>query len=130
MTKVSYLFGFIILSILAVNFAVFNNAIGSGDMISQDKAVEIANEEITILGYNLKNMEIRVSFHENPWNEYLPRNDTSKYVSVRKNKLEDKKYWAVYYFVKTKNDQITVGGDVCIFIDANTGEIITNYRGK
>ena len=93
-------------------------------MLSRDQAIELAGKEATRLGYDVTNMQITVSRHSEPWNEYFPKESRSMYCKERKKYLEEKEYWAVYYGSRKK------GGDCCIFVDVATGKILTTYRGK
>ena len=99
--------------------------------ITEKKAIEIANEEAIKLGYDIKSMDIKITKYNTPWNEYIPKDSKSEYIIERLNKLKNKEYWAVYYYYDFKKiGMIYKGGDLCIFVDAKTGEIITTYRGK
>ncbi len=123
----------IIICILLIyfNISIANNAVESNDMKTEQEAIEIANIEIKKLGYDKKAMNIKVTFHETPYNDYLPKGNTSDYIIERRNKLKNKKYWAVYYYRASKEIGIIhKGGDICVFIDVFSGDIITNYRGK
>ncbi|MCP4721002.1 MAG: hypothetical protein GY860_16230 [Desulfobacteraceae bacterium] len=99
-------------------------------MITETKAIKIANKEVESFGYNLKLMAVSTSYHEEPWNDYFPKENTSNYYSEKRNQLKNKKYWAVYYFKKKIDNIVVKGGDVCIFVDSATGKVLTNYRGK
>ena len=107
------------------------NATEEENMLKQKTIIEIANKAINKLGYDTAAMEMELIFHEHPWNVFFPKESMSKYVVVRRNKLANKKYWAVYFYKTVKKDgPIYKGGDVCIFINAKTGDILTTYRGK
>lgn len=104
---------------------------GDNMKITKEKAIEISNERAIELGYNVKFMNIKVSKHDVSWNEYLPKDSVDTFVIERQKKLKSRNYWAVYYSpISERKGEIIVGGDVCIFIDANTGEIITDIRWK
>jgi len=93
--------------------------------ITEDKAIELANKEAKNLGYNIESMKVKVTHYSTSSNEYLSDSDEEYYV-VRRNKLKNKEYWAVYY----SNPKFKKGGDLCIFIDSSTGDVLTNIRGK
>ena len=102
-----------------------------GDMeITKDKAIEIANKEAKKLGYDIESMNIKITKHNTPWNEYLPKESETEYDVERKKQLTNKEYWAVYYYPKQEKNYPILGGDICIFVDSSSGEIITNIRGK
>ena len=109
---------------------------GQDEKVKKIKAIEIADKEAIKLGYKIDTMDMEISLCNVPWNRYLSKARDDEYAVSRKNKLKNRKYWAIYYAPRHKesidSDEIiiTAGGDVCIFIDADTGEVITNYRGK
>jgi len=95
--------------------------------ISEKDAIKIAKKEVNELGYNSFFMRIKISFHTTPWNDCLPKERMSNFYLEKRNLLKNRNYWAVYF------GPIAIahkGGDVCIFIDANTGEVITVVGGK
>lgn len=99
--------------------------------ITKEQIIEIANKEAIMLGYDTKIMDIKVTKYNTPWNDYLPKDCNSDYCIERQNKLMNKEYWAVYYYYKPKQaEESYKGGDLCIFVNANNGDIITIYRGK
>lgn len=104
-----------------------NNAADQSMTITEEEAVKIAKEKIKSFGYDSENMAIKVSLHNEPWNPYLPKDSKDYYHKLRQDKLKGKKYWAVYYYPKSPTH---LGGDVCIFIDSQTSQVITDYRGK
>ena len=93
--------------------------------MTRDKAIEIANVRSKQLGYIIENMNIEATKYNTPWNEYLPKDSTDKYHVEKRNRLNNREYWAVYYYPMAGK-----GGDFCIFVDANTGEIIMDIRWK
>jgi len=97
--------------------------------VTKEKAVEIANKEALRFGYDIKTMDVWISKYDTPWNPYLPRGSKSEYIIERQNKLKSKKYWAINY-TPIQGMGIALGGNICVFIDANNGEVITIYRGK
>ena len=99
--------------------------------ITNDQAMEIANKEAMRLGHDTKLMDIEVTLNNVHWNKFFPKGSTSEYVRERQNKLKGKEYWAIWYHPsQTIGGGMAKGGDVCIFIDSKTGEVLTNYRGK
>lgn len=94
--------------------------------ISETKAIEIAKEEITNMGYEIAKMKMEISRHDTIFNKWLPEKSQSEYIAERQEKLKGKEYWAIYFYRKDN----VLGGDVCIFVDTVTGEVLANYRGK
>jgi hypothetical protein len=119
------------LFVLTVIFSYFylkeGETMGQPAKISKEQAIVIANDEVKKLEYEIANMGVKATIHNEPWNPYLPKDSTSQYIKERKDKLSGKQYWAVYYSPK---DPLRIGGDVCIFIDSQTGDVVTSYRGK
>ena len=103
---------------------------GNDMKIIKEKAIGIANKEAKKLGYDVESMNIKITKYNTPWNEYLSKESKTEYDIERKKRLTNKEYWAVYYYPKPQKDQVMKGGDICIFVDANNGEIITNIRWK
>ena len=71
-----------------------------------------------------------VSQHSSPTNPYLPNNDEAldseeqALLKKVKDKLKNKTYWAIYFSPKKLPDQIIFDGDISIFLDAISGEIL------
>lgn len=100
-------------------------AYGNNMQIIENKAIEIANKEAKNLGYDIESMTVKATHYKSPLNEYISDSKEEYYVE-RKSKLENKEYWAIYYF----DPKFKKGGDICIFIDSSNGEMITSIRGK
>jgi uncharacterized protein YcfL len=103
------------------------------DQINQADAIKIANEEASRLDYNIYDKKTTVGKEAITWDslivqyKYFRLPSLSKY----KAKLENKKFWSVYYEPKQITDMdIIFGGDLWIFIDAKNGEIICTIKGK
>lgn len=124
-----YLFVFVLgLFLFFVCLGIKNN--DASDLkikITGEEAIRLAKGKIKSFGYDSENMAVKVSSHNQPWNPYVPENSTDEYDLIRKDKLTGKKYWAVYYYW---TNPLRKGGDVCIFVDADTGKIITECRWK
>jgi hypothetical protein len=122
---------FLIISIVMLFQHVTIRAYGVDMKVSKDEAIEIANRESKRFGYDKETMNVEATKYNTPWNEYLPKNSNEKYYVERMNKLNNREYWAVYYYPNPEKVGIGYkGGDFCIFVDANTGEIITDIRWK
>jgi hypothetical protein len=94
--------------------------------VIRERAIEIASIEAARLGYDLKSMNVSTIQQDTPWNMLFPKDSKSDYDIERQERLAGKKYWLIYFSTK----QNRMGGDLGVFIDFNTGEIITLYRGK
>lgn len=99
--------------------------------VSRDKALEIANSEAKKIGYDITIMNIITTKYNTPWNKYLPKDSNDEYHAGKMSKLKNREYWAIYYYPDRKKVGLGYkGGDFCIFIDTNSGEIITDIRWK
>lgn len=120
--------------VLFILIFLFRHIIGANanDMtVIKDKAIKIANEEAKQLGYDLEIMSVKATLYNTPWNEYLSKDSIDEYSVERRDKLKNRRYWAVYYYLDPEKVGTRYkGGDLCIFIDSTTGEIITDIRGK
>lgn len=112
---------------VSLMLTVFMNikAYATNTLIIENKAIEIANKEAKKIGYDIESMNVKTAHYKTPSNEYLPDSEEKYYVD-RRSKLENKEYWAIYYF----DPKLKKGGDICIFIDSSSGEVITSVRGK
>lgn len=119
----------IILSIILIS--CMNIGAYGTDMITEDGAIKIANNEALKLGYDLKIMSLEANKFSTPWNNCLPKDSIDEYYVEKKDKLKNREYWAIYYYPDLKKVGTGYkGGDFCIFVDANSGEVITYIRWK
>jgi hypothetical protein len=98
--------------------------------ISEEQAIVIADRKMFEMGYQVKVMNMSITLHDRPWNDLLPKENSSEYVVTRRNKLMNKIYWCIYYSLKPTRGGVNVGGDAGIFIDVKTGDILAIYRGE
>ncbi len=100
----------------------------SGDVmnIGKTEAVEIANQEVERLGYNIKSMNVEVVKNLMPSTWSNSSDVESRYFKEEKNKLNGKEFWMIYYSPKV----LKLGGDVRLFVDINNGDILVRVRGK
>jgi len=97
---------------------------------SKIDALKLASKYAEELGYDVNSMNIEISKYNQPYNEYFPKDEKDEYAVERRNKLKGKNYFAVYFFTPIRGNIATSGGDVCVFIDTENGNILTDYRGK
>jgi hypothetical protein len=97
--------------------------------ISKEEVSKIANKVAKDLGYDVENMILKADEKNTEWKEYVA------YIKgmppAFEAKLKDRVYWAVYFQPIPDPDPniVLVGGDLWVFIDANTGEVITHIKG-
>lgn len=122
---------FILALLLFINVFIDVVALGADELLEKQKIIKVAKKEIKIMGYDVELMDLTMTFYEEPWNAFLPKDNMSSYVIERKNKLKNKKYWAVYFSRSSTDNKFNYkGGDVCVFIDAKTGDMLASFRGK
>ena len=90
--------------------------------------VEIANKTAKELGYNLSDMTISLDRDNSAWNKHISKGPffEDEFGREIKKKLDNKKYWAVHYNPK----RAQLGGDLFVFVDKETKEVITVIRGQ
>jgi hypothetical protein len=109
-------------------------SVANAGEISKEKLGELVGVEAVRLGYNLEEMEMDLDGGERRWNEYQlflagheMKEESKRYLDSIRSRLAGKKYRAAYFHPK---DPLTLGGDLFIFIDAFTGDVLANFRGK
>jgi len=95
--------------------------------VSEKAAVDIANGKAKELRYDPSDKKIRATFHTKPWNSCILKGATNKTSLAIRDKLTGKKYWFIYYSHKNLN---VYGGDMCIFVDADSSEVIAHVMWK
>lgn len=127
----NFIVGLIVYALLVVSSCNMPVFAGGGMVVSKDIAIKTANQEINRLGYIPSKMLVKATVHKTPHNQYIPEGADDIYYTARIKQLEDKEYWSVYYYPNPKNvGDGYKGGDICIFVDAISGAIITTIRGK
>jgi hypothetical protein len=61
-----------------------------------------------------------------PFNDLVPRKPTSESQQTLAKKLDGRTYWYIDYVTPTAERD----GDIGVFLDAKTGEVIDVYRGR
>jgi hypothetical protein len=64
--------------------------------------------------------------YSDPSNEVVPKRPVDTSSRRLSAKLKNRTYWMIHYRPRTAE----LGGDVVVFIDASTGDIIDVYRGR
>jgi len=124
------------LSVYVLILVILNGCVSSVNnheitYITEKDARNIAEQKIQEMGWKFEYKNIvEVYWSITPWDKYYPEDkdyiDTLPYYSEMNKKLRGRKYWSVYYHPE---DRTIYGGDLCFFIDAETGEIIDIYKG-
>jgi hypothetical protein len=97
--------------------------------LSKEKVIEIAKQAARDLGFDLKKMTMEADVNNTKWKEAFP--SIEKAPGHIGKKVKDKKYWAIYFEPISSSDPsvVQLGGDLWVFVDANTGEILTYWKG-
>lgn len=117
----------LVASFLALAGAACGGAMGIGEK----RAVEIADARGGELNTAGRKLKVRATRHSTPWNDCIPKETDTPYLKERMEKLKGKSYWAVYYYPDPgEGGKGVKGGDFCVFVDAETGEVLTEVRWK
>ncbi len=95
--------------------------------ISDEEAVAIAGRLAPEYGYNVGRMWLEELYDITPWEKRFPGLkffDQPRYTDIEK-KLEGRHYWTVNYVPNFPR----YGGSFCVFIDADTGEVVDIFTG-
>ena len=105
---------------------------GNGE-ISREQVAQIAKNEALRLGYLLEHLEIELDETNREWNDYVSflqraevHENTKTWMQGFSVKMAGKKYLAGYF--RPKQQQL--GGDLFVFVDARTGDILDVVRGR
>ena len=93
---------------------------------TRSEILAIADKEAQKLGYDIERMGVSLDIDNSTWRDDLKTSEQSGAIPQIEGKLKDRHYWAVYY--SPLEEQL--GGDVFVFIDRDTGEILGIVRGK
>ena len=87
----------------------------------------IADAEAKRLGYDVDHMGISFDVYNSRWNERTANDAPDTAPAALLKKLEGRRYFAVYYSLMKEP---MMGGDLFVFVDRNTSEVIGVLRGK
>jgi hypothetical protein len=124
---VLHVVGWFLLSLLSFGCANVEDRSKAKPM-SKAEIMRIANKTAADMGYNLRKMKASMDEENTNWNWYiskLPSPRSAEFVNIE-SRLKGRKYWAVYYEPKP----LQCGGDLFIFVDSQTGEVITTLAGQ
>jgi hypothetical protein len=99
----------------------------NGCSVDIHKAISIADDRMARDADRPSSLELNFARrYSTPWNELVPKGTTDKYLQQIAAKLKDRRYWLVYY----RSQKTELGGDIAVFVDASSGEVIDVYRGR
>jgi hypothetical protein len=105
----------------------FSTVFAAEKQWSRSKILDIADGEAQRLGYDIEHMSISFDIYNSKWSKYLHSMKELNALPKIQDKLKDRKFWAVYYAPLRKHVR---GGDLWVFIDQDSGMIITTIRGE
>ncbi len=95
--------------------------------IDVHRAIQIADGSLKSKGVDRETLElVTAKQYSTPQNDVVPKNPSSDHQRALAKKLSGRSYWYVYYI----SPGAEMGGDVGVFIDAKTGEVIDVHRGR
>ncbi len=125
-----------VIVLFSYNLIIGNDIYGTDIKIKRNDVIKIADKEAKRLGYDVDSMDMEASLLYTPSSKYLPYENSKSGLEL-KNKLKNRIYWVVYYSPRVEGNPeedesvtVPVGGDLTIFIDANTKEIIRTFQWK
>lgn len=93
--------------------------------ITKKMAVEVANKKAKELKYDIQRLDVDLDEQNSKWNNYLATSRIKDWQPELVAPLENKNYWAVYYGPRL----FQYGGDLWVFVDKKSGEVITFIQG-
>ncbi len=120
-----YFIGVIV--IICIGSTVMCKAKNEKMNISIQQAIEKANIKAKQLGYNLSSMTVIGDVDNTKWKHFAGRIDLVTHFPALAEQIKGKEYFAIYY---QPNNVEQFGGDLWIFTDRHTGEILGVWQGK
>lgn len=117
------------LALLAIYFIAFTVAGSSGGKmgpITVERVLKISNKKAVELGYDIDSLKTSTDAMNTAWQTYNSKNIILKHNPELAAKLAGKKYFAVYYEPK----EMQVGGDLWVFVETDTGDVIAYIVGE
>lgn len=124
-----------IVSLLLVIFIMgcgYLNGETRSKLIDKKKTREISIAEAERLGYNTSLMNISIDENNTLWRKYSSSLNLTTGATLLdempevKNKLRNKIFWAVYFDPRNIEQH---GGDLWVFVDRTTGDVILYLKG-
>jgi hypothetical protein len=94
--------------------------------VNAEKAISIANKEVERIKSQPALEVVAAKRLSNPWNDLVPKYSGDENARKLYSKLKHRTYWMISYRPRSAE----LGGDVIVFVDASTGEVIHVYRGR
>jgi hypothetical protein len=116
-------------AIFLITGIVFSSS-ATAEPLNVHQAIEVADRAIAADAPDRHDLRVVMAKRfSTPHNDLIPIRQSLKPTEYERKILEHLKareYWCVYYVSKTADS----GGDIGIFVDAKSGEVIDIYRGR
>jgi hypothetical protein len=99
-------------------------------VVSEREAIQIANREAVRLGYDVKKMSIEIDQNNSAWRSALASVDVLKMKPDLAKRLQHRDYWAIHYAPNQKLGPPVFGGELFVFVDKQTGDVIAHLMGQ
>ena len=93
--------------------------------VSKTEIMRIANKAATDMGYDLRKLKVSMDDNNSIWNEYISKMPAGWHSNVV-DRLKGRKYSALYYEPKP----LRFGGDLFVFVDRQTGQVVATLAGQ
>lgn len=113
--------------LLAVGATPCEGSEGKGATVLVGQAIEVADQAVGGGKGRPAELElVTAKKFDTAWNDVVPTSPSDSAHEALLSKLEDRTYWLIYYRSRTSK----LGGDVAVFVDAETADVIHVYRGR
>jgi len=137
---------FLLMVLIALSALIFPDfCIAKDHLIPKERALKIAQNEATTLGFNLSEKIEMAEMYTYAWNPYLPSKqevigmlesselvageiEELKRLNKLLSKLKDKTYWLVNFSPKLLSNKVTMDGVIFVYIDAKTGKVFDVFQ--
>lgn len=138
MKQKTYYFGILLCFGVGINLFYSARLYSDTETVSRKEAIKIAKQEAIKLEYDVFTMRVEATEYDQPHNRCFI---TEKYAKIFFSKelkmLENKRYWVIYFKPippapdpPQKMTYSTKGGDLCVFVDSNSGNVIGKLIGE
>lgn len=97
-----------------------------GGKMEIKSAIEAAMHKADEMRYPVEAMEVVADETNAEWEKFINAGPFWEFNRELQNKLEGKKYWAIYF----RSKKLQLGGDLWVFVDKEDRSIITTLKGE
>ncbi|MCZ6623713.1 MAG: hypothetical protein O7B35_05705 [Deltaproteobacteria bacterium] len=117
----------LLIFLLASIFTTFSLHADPSEMTwTRSRILSISDQEASRLKYDVDTMSVSFNIHNSQWNRYLKSLEGIGGLPDVEDKLKGRDFWAVYYGPLKRQ----FGGDLWVFVDRDSTDIITVIRGE